>query len=108
MTALGTGPLSDSLRLLPHPHCPEVESRQPRAAGCRVLSARRSVGAPHYPPSPGSGRTLGAASAELDEAQRALEFKNPRVVVKPHGAWMEPVHSDPKCLRRSTCALPGG
>ena len=50
MTALGTGPLSDSLCLLPHPHCPEVESRQRRTAGRRVLSARRPVGAPHYPP----------------------------------------------------------
>ena len=50
VTALGTGPLSDSLCLLPHPHCPEVESRQRRTAGRRVLSARQPVGAPHYPP----------------------------------------------------------
>lgn len=76
MTALGTGPLSDSLCLLPHPHCLEVESRHRRVTGRRVRSSRRSVGAPHPAPGPGSGRTLGAASAELDEAQRALEFKN--------------------------------
>lgn len=76
VATLGTGLLSYSLCLLPYPHCPEVESRHRReqAAGSALPGGQWELHTP--PPGPSSGRTLGAASAELDEAQRALEFKN--------------------------------